>query len=383
MNLDFKLRINSRIPKLVPILQIAKPEEAHVIPEIFNDAYKGTYPYKEFTDVQEVREMINDPCFHWILFKLDSGDVAGCYGFDINLEEKIGTFHGFALKRQHQKHVDTLKMIIGCTFAVYSLYQDEILVWSCEVRTAHSITQYMGSIVGLNPIAFFPNKDRFFNRNESTIMIINHDKKALQKHHRKDNPYIIPKASYCYLYSRLKYDLADVKYKNPIVELDSNKLEYLSKKIKIEINKYKLSYEKVTFYFENSDSFFEFLFAPNISLCEKTQYKVDCLEELYIFIQEIKKFIKVHSVRYYELFISAYNPTQQKMFYNEGFMPRGYVPSWKYNKETGLFEDFIVFNFFEGKVENVKIIPQCEALLNTLDFTMDLESKSKYILTKN
>lgn len=383
MSLDFKLRINSRMQKLVPILQLAKPEEAHIIPEIFNDAYNKSYPYKEYTDVQEVREMINDPNFHWILFKLDSGEVAGCYGFHINLEEKSGTFHGLAIRRKYQKQLDSLKVIIGCTYAVYSIYQDKILVWSCEVRTAHSITQYMGSLVGLKPMALYPNKDFFFNRNESIIMIINHDKKALQKYHRRDNPYIIPKASYCYLYSRLKYDLVDVRYKNPIIELDSKKLECLKKKIKIEINKYKLSYEKVTFYFENSDSFFEFLFAPNISLCEKTQYKVDSLEELYVFIQELKNFIKEHGIRYYEVFISAYNPSQQKLFYNEGFMPRGYIPSWKYNKNTELFEDFIVFNYFEGKVDNIKIIPQCEALLNTLDFTMDSESKSKYILTTN
>lgn len=381
MTLDFKLRISSRVQKLVPILQLAKPEEAHIIPEIFNDAYKGIYPYKEFTDIQEVREMINDPSTHWILFKLDTGDVAGCYGFHINLEEKSGTCYGLAIKRKYQKRLDSLKIIIGCFFATYSLYKDKILIWSGEARTAHSITQYMGTLCGLKPIAFLPNKDIFFNRNESIIMLINHDKKALKKYRRRDNPNIIPKASYSYLFSRLKHDLVDVRYKNPLIELNSKKLNQLKNKMKIEIRPYKLSYEKITFYFENSDSFFEFLFTPHLLNCDRTQYKVSNLEELYIFIQELKVFIKKRKVRYFEVIVSSYIPTHQKMFYDAGIMPRGYLPSWKYNKEIGLFEDSLLFNYFKGKVDNIKIIFQCETLLNTLNYTIDSESKPKYVLT--
>ena len=61
-------------------------------------------------------------------------------------------------------------------------------------------------------------------------------------------------------------------------------------------------------------------------------------------------------------------------------MPRGYIPCFKYNKDKKFFEDCILFNYFKGKVENVKIIRQCESLLNTLKYTMDSEPKSKYVL---
>jgi len=375
MYLDFDLNFGSQIEKKIPILQIAKPEEAKEIPDVFDDAYNGTYPYQEFTNVQEVREMINDPNFHWILFKLDNEEIVGCYGFHINLEGKYGTFHGFALKRKYQKHIDTLKIIIGCMYAIYSAYKDKIFVWSCEVRTAHSITQYMGSMCGLAPIAFFPNKDIFFNRIESTILTITYDEKALYKYHSKNKPKLIPKASYCYLYSKLKYNLEDVKYENPIIKLDSEKVQRLKKKFKKEIKPYKLSYEKITFSFNDSKSYFEFLFNPRVLNCERTQYKVSYLEELYVFIQKLKSFIKKKKVRYYEAFISAYEPHHQKLFQDAGFLPRGYVPSWRFNKERHVFEDFIVFNYFKGEVNNVQIIPQSEPLLNTLNFTMDMEPK--------
>jgi len=383
MYLDFQLKIGSQINKEVPYLQIAKPEEAKEIPEIFNNAYNGTYPYKEFTDIQEVREMINDPNFNWILFKLKSGEVIGCYGYHINLEEKHGTFHGFTLKREYQKRVDTVKLGIGSMYAILSKYKNKILVWSCEIRTAHTITQYMGTMCGLIPIAFFPNKDRFFNRLESTILTIMYDEKALKKLHCMNNPTTLTKASYCYLYSKSKFELLDVKYKNPKIELDSERLHQLKKQMKFTVKPYKMSYEKVTFYYENSDSFFEFLFTPHILNCDRTQYKVKSLEELYLFAQEVKHFMKKHRVRYYEVYLSAYEPTHQKIFYDAGFMPRGYIPSWKYNKETKNFEDFIVFNSFEGKVENVQIIPQSKSLLNTLNFTIDFEPKTEYIQKKS
>ena len=46
-------------------------------------------------------------------------------------------------------------------------------------------------------------------------------------------------------------------------------------------------------------------------------------------------------------------------------MPRGYVPSWKYNHITGEFEDSIVFNYYKGKVDkNLKLIEEGKELLN-------------------
>ena len=133
-------------------------------------------------------------------------------------------------------------------------------------------------------------------------------------------------------------------------------------------------------YGKGKDSFFEFLFTPHLLNCDRTQYKVSNLEELYIFIQELKVFIKKRKVRYFEVIVSSYIPTHQKMFYDAGIMPRGYLPSWKYNKEIGLFEDSLLFNYFKGKVDNVKIIFQCETLLNTLNYKIDSESKPKYVL---
>ena len=74
-------------------------------------------------------------------------------------------------------------------------------------------------------------------------------------------------------------------------------------------------------------------------------------------------------INYFQCFISAYDTNHQKIFYDEGFRPRGYVPSWKYNKEQENFEDQVVFNWFKGNiVKNIKLIPESEKMLQDLKF---------------
>jgi len=375
IKLDFDLKIRSQFDKKTPILQIAKPEEAKEIVEIFNSAYKGTYPYIEMVDEQEILKMIQDPDFHWIVFKIDYQIIVGCYGFHVDYENKSGTFHGFAIKREYQNHVDVLKIILGCIYAIVNTYKDKILVWSCEIRTAHSISQYMGLISGLYPVAFLPNKDIFFDRIESSLLFIMYDDIVFQKFQSKRIPNVLLDAASCYLHSKLKYKLGKVRFKNPDIDIDLIKVNEIRKHVEIKVTPHNLSYEKISLFIENSDSYFEFCFAPYILNCEKTQYKVNSLEELYVFIQEVKSLIRKLHIRYFECFISTREPVHQKLFCNAGFKPRGYIPSWKYIKAEKVFEDYIVFNYYTGNTENIQLIPESLRLLESLNISVGLDSK--------
>ena len=68
-----------------------------------------------------------------------------------------------------------------------------------------------------------------------------------------------------------------------------------------------------------------------------------------------------------EVFVSAYKPDHQKIFLEAGLSPRGYIPSWNYNQKKNVFEDCILFNKFEGKIDkNIQLIPEGKELLNSL-----------------
>jgi len=133
-------------------------------------------------------------------------------------------------------------------------------------------------------------------------------------------------------------------------------------------HKDKFGYEIITFSFDNEDSYFQFLYTPQLNNIEKTVYKTKDIEELYIFLQELNKFVDKLSIRYVECFVSAYEPSHQKLFYDSGFSPRGYVPSWNFNDDKNIFEDYIVFNYFKGKIDKkIQLIPESMDLLHALN----------------
>lgn len=369
ISLDLEFDLGSKSQKLCPIIQLAKPDDAKEIVNMFKDAYNGTYPYKEMEDEKEIQKMIKSKDFHWIIFKINSNIIIGCFGFQIDLEKKSGTFHGLILKKQFQNKVDVTKTAVGCIVAMMSIYQKEILVWSCEIRAGHNKTQYMARFTGLKPIAFFPGKDIFFNYDESDFLYIIYDKNALWKYRCKEPPRIIRQILNNFLYSNERYHLGIPIIENPVFNFSTENLNNIREKIVKKIEKDKFGNEEITFSFKNSDSYFKFLHRCNIKTIENTTYKVSNLDELFIFVQEMKKLIKHMKIRYFECFISSYEPSHQKVFYNAGFKPNGYVFSWKYDIERKVFDDYVVFNYYQGDIyKNIQLLPETLDLLKKLNY---------------
>lgn len=367
IELNCKIITESHHKKIFPKIIAANPDNAKEITEIYKDAYDGTYPYKEMEDENAVRKMIESDNFRWFIFKDQSDAIAGCFTYQLDFDEKKGYMRGFILKKRFFGLIDVVKTTIACMIGIWSMYKDQIYVWYAENRTAHAKAQYMAVVCGIKPIAFFPNKDVFENKIESDVMHIIYDEKALKDYRRKEIPTIIPKATSSFIYADNRYDLGPIKLEIPSFHLDHIYLTTLKNNIVIKSEKDRFGYESITFSYKNSDSYFTFLYTPQVQNFEKTKYKVKNLEELFVFLQELKKFIRSYNVRYCECFVSAYKPAHQKLFLDMKFQPRGYVPSWKYNKKIGLFEDHVVFNHYEGKIdEKMNLVKEAEQLLNIL-----------------
>ncbi|TFG26129.1 MAG: hypothetical protein EU532_10650 [Promethearchaeota archaeon] len=367
MYLNFDIDIGSGILKESPVIRLAKSKDAKEITEIYKEVYNGTYPYKEMENEEKVRKMIESSNFIWLIFENKMAKIVGCFTYQLNFKERRGYMRGFMLKKKFQGQIDAVKATIGSMIGMWSTYKDKILMWYCENRTAHTKSQYMASVCGIKPIAFFPNKDVFFNEIESDIMSIIYDKKVIYEYRSKKNPKIIPEALNCFYYSTNRYKLGPIDIINPEINLNPLKLIEIKKKIRIKIQKDKFGYETIEFSIKNSNSYFKFLFTPQVQNIEKVKYFVDNIEELFVFIQEFKRCAKEFNVRYYEIFVSAYEPYHQKLLLNAGLKPRGYLPSWKYNEKLDFYEDNIIFNYFRGNInKNIKLIRESSLLLTTL-----------------
>ena len=70
--------------------------------------------------------------------------------------------------------------------------------------------------------------------------------------------------------------------------------------------------------------------------------------------------------------MSAYNTEHQQIFLDLGLFPRGYVPSWEYNKNIDCFEDRILFNSYEGAIDtNIVVYEENKVLLEALSFSIN------------
>jgi len=367
MYLDFELGDREQKNKINPVLRLASPSDAEAIVGIYKELYNGTYPYKEMEDVDEVRKMIQDPSIQWIIYQDPSFNIAGCITFVLDFDNKRGYIRGFMLKKKYQGHIDITKAMIGSMIGMIHKFKNEIYVWYVENRTAHSKSQYSMYVCGIAPIGFYPNKDVFLGKVESDLMQILYDEKALNDFRTNKIPRILPEAENCYLYSDKRYKLGDYHIEDPRISLNQKKIFHTKKHLIKSIKKDRYGYEKIRFSIPGTHSFFEFLYTPQVQNFEKTKYKVNNLEELYVFVQEFIECRKELGVRYCEAFLSAYKVEHQKIFYNAGLSPRGYVPSWVYNKNKKVFEDNILFNWFDGRIFNdIQLVDEGKDLVQVL-----------------
>ena len=318
-------------------------------------------------DEAEVRKMIEDPNVQWVIYQDPKYNIAGCITFVLDFANKRGYIRGFMLKKKYQGHIDITRAMIGSMLAMLHKYKDSIYTWYVENRTAHAKSQYSMWVCGIAPIGIYPNKDIFMGKIESDLMQILYDERALKKHRCTTTPLLISPIDACFQYSSNRYNLGSYTRNDPKITLNKLRLTRLGKKLEKKVVADKFGYEEVTLSLKGTDSFFTFLYTPQVQNFEKTKYHVESLEELYVFTQAFLQCKEELNVRYCELFVSAYSPEHQQVFFDAGFRPRGYVPSWEYCKDNDCFKDAILFSLFEGEMnKDIQLIEQGKELVQII-----------------
>ena len=146
----------------------------------------------------------------------------------------------------------------------------------------------------------------------------------------------------------------------------------MQKRFRKDVIKDKYGYQYFQFFITGTKSYFSFLHTPCIQNLEKTKYHVNSSEELFVYLEEFLKVIKANRIRYSEVFVSAFSPEHQQLFYEFGFRARGYVPCWSYKKDENAFEDYVVFNYFEGDVPRPELLLAGQNLVDMLNIQINI-----------
>jgi len=203
---------------------------------------------------------------------------------------------------------------------------------------------------------------------ESDLMQILYDERAFTDWNPEKSPTVIFGVKNCYEYSAEKYPIRGISFRTSTVNLRKREIIRWKSRIKRRFSTDKFGYHYITLYYLGSDSFFKFLYTPQVQNFEKTEYDVENNEQLHVFVQDWMILKKILKIRYLEAFVSAYEPNHQTIFYNAGLKPRGYVPRWKYNSTTKKLDDCVLFNSFEGKIDRyMQLIEEGKRLLDCIN----------------
>ena len=347
---DSNFRLGDKSHKILPIVQLATIKHAKIICKIFKDVYNNTYPFKKLEDKNEIKYMIRSPKYKWLIFSTLDNEIIGCVGVKIKIKKKIGYIFGLAIKKRFQGKIDFKTWLLSIYY-LWNHYKNRILIWTSEVRTYSKTPLFGESLVGLKPVGFLPNKDIFNNKIESEFLTIVYDKDVFKKHRSPKKIRLLKEIQPIYEYSNERYDLGKPIYKSPILNLNKKKILRLKDKIIIKTISDKYQNTIKSMRIKNSNSYFQFQYNSINNNIENVKYFTEDLEELIIFIRKLRLFIEKYNVRYAECYVSAYSPKVQKVFYETGFRPSGYLPCIQYDKGTDSFQDTIIFNYYQGTID--------------------------------
>lgn len=367
---QFEVKIRDRPRnKVNPTLRLASPKDAPIIVSIVKEDYEGTYPYKEMEDPGEVKRMIESGRYKFVVFLDDEDHIIGTTCFVLNFEEKTGYTRTFVVKKEWLGVLDATKAYVASFAAICNRYKERIHLWWGEARTADAKSQYINRLCSFRPIGFLPNKDFFYNQVESDVVIASYNKEMFSEHRSLQRPNILPEVLHCYTYTDLQYDLGPKHIVEPDLDIKAIKTraKNLQDTLEVSMNSDRYNYITYRLSLNQCESFFSFLYTPKVNNFEKVKYNVESLEELWVFVDTYRKYVQKLGVRYMESYVSAYTPAHQKVFLELGFTPRGYLPAWKFNKITEMFEDRILFNWYRGPLVRCKMIPEGSLLLKCLN----------------
>ncbi len=369
--LPLQLVRNSPVKKYNPIIQAASPDHAQEIVNIYRDIYGNTYPYKEMTDVEEVRRMLKNKDYTFILFKDKNDIIMGCFTFVFDFVHRRAYMRGYNVKRKYQKYFDVVKGFIGSLLAMIHEHQDRILMWYAENRTAHSASQYFCQVAGVKNVAFLPNKDIFLNKIESDMMHVGYHETMLKTLRSSRFFCILPEVVPCFTFISQRYSFLahSINVVNPDLFLDHIRVHENVHRITRCMKMDAFGHVTFTFKIRGSDSFLKGLYTSTIKNMEKIKYHAESLEELSAFLIHLQHLRESLGVRYVECMVSAREPLHQRIFLNHGFYPRGYMPSWEFDEDEKKFYDCILFNWFLPPLApDLKLIDEGWMLLRYLNF---------------
>lgn len=335
------------------LLREARESDMDEIKHLYYEVYGGSYTLPEINDTDKMRWAIHDPNYLWILCEGEQGIIAGSVIFVVDRKKRIGkTFAGVVREDHRGSKILVRTLERGLKLVMYeqdlcdSIYG---VVRSFAPPGFHEDLHKLGFV----DLGIFPNV-RKVKKYETHSLKVCYKEGTLEK--RRKTPILTPPTMKIYNISREKLGLEEARVETPVLPVTANneKIKFLiERSADVEWEYYRLRDTGQLIY-----DFFPFHY-PEIKL-----YTRDRKTEVFIHFQEkdehgailgiksgdrnlstllnsISDYAESLGAKYLELLVPAYNPVDQQIAYENGFLPCAYFPAFELTPE-GIFYDYVI-----------------------------------------
>jgi RimJ/RimL family protein N-acetyltransferase len=340
------------VPRSWASLRLASPGDAAAIQTIYQEVYKGTYTYHEYTDQHYLAKDMASGHANWYVIQdaEQQGEVAGCVSATVDVEHWRAYSRGMMMRPAWQGKGGASRLFGDAFQAFLAHYQGKVrFVWA-ETRADSPKPQAVCEAIGLQPCGVLPGKDVFFDRRETPVLMAIFSSSAWKSRGSKVQlvPEIVPAYEAIRAMNRpMRHDELQVVQPTPPARIRC--------KAVVDVAPFEKKFGYTTYIFTCEKTGESIAINVNRQCMNAEGMEIHCSKPstAQALLAFSLGYLRGKGIQYVEGYCPANRPALQEAFLAAGFRPFGFIPAWNKDPKTGLHVDHVVFGWSAMKIDPV------------------------------
>ncbi|NMC04937.1 MAG: GNAT family N-acetyltransferase [Candidatus Lokiarchaeota archaeon] len=338
-------------PKAWASLRPSHPGDVAAIQNIYQEVYKGTYTYHEYTDAGYLAEDMASGHSNWYVIQDAelNNEIAGCVSATVDVDHWRAYSRGMMMRPAWQGKGGASRLFGDAFQDLLRCFKGNIrFLWS-ETRADSPKPQAVCEAIGLQPCGILPGKDVFFNRRETPVLMAIFSSSAWKGRETRIAlvPGLVP------VYEAIRAMHRPMR-KDELVVAGDVAIDKTRCQPAVDVAAFAKKYGYTTFLFtcEKTGESLSINVNAQCNNAEGMELHCSKASTARALLAFALGYLRGKGVLYMEGYCPATRPALQEAFLSAGFQPFGYVPAWNKDPRSGLHVDHVVFGWSACKVSS-------------------------------
>ncbi len=340
------------VPKAWASLRLARPGDAAAIQNIYQEVYRGTYTYREYTDTAYLARDMASGHANWYVIQDESrqGEVAGCVSATVDARHWRAYSRGMMMRPAWQGRGGASRLFGDAFQDLLRCFKGGIRFLWAETRADSPKPQAVCEAIGLQPCGILPGKDVFFGRRETPVLMAIHSSAAWRGRDAAIRlvPELVP------LHGAIRAMNRPMR-KDAVTVVEGVTTGKTRCKNAVDVEPFEKDFGYTTYVFTCEKTGESLSIDVNRQCANAEGMEIHCSRPstAHALLAFSLGYLRGRGVQYFEGYCPANKPALQEAFLAAGLRPLGYVPAWNKDPRTGLHVDHVVFGWSACTVDAV------------------------------